>query len=231
MNGKGEGSREEKEFSILIVEGDFEISDQIERILKNDKRFDFEFTTVNKYSTALDHLEAEGFDLVMSDYEFEELDGKEMDGIEFLRKVKNDHGSDTVRLLILEDDDISLAEKSLREGDINGYITNPSNSQEVKLVVFEKLVRTRELERKRRMDVDKVSEAIQFLEQFQTDIKRGTSTEKETLIFEFGSSSEFNKFSYKLRRMKNVQILDVNIFEDKYVINVGLYPESYEKIR
>lgn len=226
MSRKAEEADNRKNFSILLVEEDFEISDQLERILKNNKRFDCDVTTVAKGKNALDYLEDHEYDLIMSDYEMED-----MDGIEFLKEVKNGYPSDAIRLLIMEEHDTFVAEKALRDGHIDGYIENPWNSQEVKLIVFGKLVRKSDLQRKNRVNVDKVTEALEMVKKFQTKITAGSSTDKETLIFEFDSSSEFNKFSFELKRMKNVQILDVHIFQDKYVINVGLYPESYEKIR
>ncbi len=83
------------------------------------------------------------------------------------------------------------------------------------------------------MDVSDVSEALNTVEYFQekmTEESEG-SVEKEKLIFEFDSSSEFNKFSFELKRMKNIQILDVHVFENKYVVNIGLYPRSYDKVK
>ncbi len=225
MDESGSGT---DRYQVLIVENDFEISDQLERILKNNKRFNCEVTTVAKGEVGLDYINDRAYDLVLSDYAMDD-----MDGIDFFRRLEQESSSQPLKFLIMEEEDPHLGEKAIRDGYIDGYIENPWNSQEVKYVVCQRLERIKVLDENERLDVDNVSEALETVKKFQDKITvdSETSTEKETLIFEFGSSAEFNKFSFELKRMKNIQILDVHIFEDKYVINVGLYPKSYEKIR
>lgn len=215
-------------YKILLLEKDFDISDQMVRVLKNNRRFHCEVTTVSKGEDAVEEVECEDYDLILADNQI-----GDMNGIEFLKSVKTDHFSDAVRLLILKGGEKCLAEEAVEKGEIDGYIENPYNSQEVRITVFEKLNQRKILKKDKKVEVDGVFEALETLKNFQRDIssKSSSSTEKETFIFEFNSNLEFNKFSFELKRMKNVQILGVHIFEDKYVINVGLYPQSYEKIR
>lgn len=214
-------------YSILLLEKDFDISDQLGRILNNSQRFSCNITVSRKGKNALDYIEDNRYDVIMADYQM-----PDMNGIDFLKRAKEEDDSDALRILIMEEGDTYIAERAVREGDIHQYLENPWNSEEVRSVVCEELQDIKGKEKKRRVDVDDVSEALNTVKKFQDKITEDShsSTKKETLIFEFDSSSEFNKFSFELKRMKNIQILDVNVFENKYVINVGLYPESYEKI-
>lgn len=228
MNKNSQRNGKDKIYNMLIVEDDFEISDQLERILKNAKRFDCKITTVRSGKEGFECLKDNNFDVVLSEFEM-----PDMDGIDFLKRVENEHPTDIMRFLIIDEGDTDRAKEAIKDGIIHQYIENPWDSEEVKLTVCEKLKRKETREFEKRMDVSDVSEAINTIEYFQekmTDDGEG-SIDKEKLIFEFDSSSEFNKFSFELKRMKNIRILDVHVFENKYVVNVGLYPKSYDKIK
>ncbi len=228
MNKNSQRNGKDKIYNMLIVEDDFEISDQLERILKNPKRFDCKITTVRSGKEGFECLKDNNFDVVLSEFEM-----PDMDGIDFLKRVENEHPTDIMRFLIIDEGDTDRAKEAIKDGIIHQYIENPWDSEEVKLTVCEKLKRKETREFEKRMDVSDVSEAINTIEYFQekmTDDGEG-SIDKEKLIFEFDSSSEFNKFSFELKRMKNIRILDVHVFENKYVVNVGLYPKSYDKIK
>ena len=218
----------DKTYYMLMVEDDFEITDQLERILKNAKRFDCDITTARNGKEGLEYLEEDGYDVVLAEY-----DMPDMRGIDFLKKVREKYPAETMRFLIIDEGDTDKAKEAIDSGIIHEYIENPWDSEEVKLTVCEKLKRKELRENEKRMDVNNVSEALKTVEHFQEKMV-GDSREtidKETLIFEFDSSSDFNKFSFELKRMKNIRILDVHVFENKYVVNVGLYPKSYEKIK
>ncbi|MEF8835311.1 MAG: response regulator [Candidatus Thermoplasmatota archaeon] len=219
---------DDKIYKLLMVEDDFDITDQLERILKNAKRFDAEITTARNGNEGLSYLESNDFDVILA-----ELEMPDIDSIEFLKKVRDEYSDKIMRFLIMEDGEPEKAKNALRDGIAHQYIENPWDSEEVRLTVCEKLKRKDIREDEKRMDVTDVSEAINTVEYFQEKMtdESNESIDKEKLIFEFDSSSEFNKFSFELKRMKNIRILDVHVFENKYVVNVGLYPKSYEKIK
>ena len=53
---------------------------------------------------------------------------------------------------------------------------------------------------------------------------------KQMIILEFKSTDEFNLFSTKIRQMKNISIDNLDIFENKYIVKIGIYLNSFEKI-
>jgi len=221
-------NQKNKVYNMLMVEDDFEITDQLERILKNAQRFDCELTTARSGKEGFEYLRENDYDVILSEY-----DMPDMDGIEFLKRVKEGYSPEIMRFLIIDEGDEKRAKQALKDGIIHQYIESPWDSEEVKLTVCEKLKRKEIREKEEPLDVSDVSEALNTVEYFQEKMTGDSekTIDKETLIFEFDSSAEFNKFSFELKRMKNIQILDVHVFENKYVVNVGLYPKSYEKIK
>jgi len=228
MDKSSQKNERSKIYNILLVEDDFEITDQLERILKNAQTLDCNVTTARSGKEGFEYLRENEYDVLLAEY-----DMPDMDGIEFLRKVKEENFDEMMRFLIIDEGDEERAKEAVSEEIIHQYIENPWDSEEVKLTVCEKLKRKEIREKEKRLDVSDVSEALNTVEYFQEKMtgESEKTIDKETLIFEFDSSSEFNKFSFELKRMKNIQILDVHVFENKYVVNVGLYPKSYEKIK
>jgi YesN/AraC family two-component response regulator len=77
--------------------------------------------------------------------------------------------------------------------------------------------------------VDNANEALKLLAGFEKKISTYTSkrSPKQTLMLEFTSVSEFNKFSFDIEKRENTRIKDVRIFENKYIISVSIYPSTY----
>ena len=77
--------------------------------------------------------------------------------------------------------------------------------------------------------VDDAKEALNMLKHFEKKVVgRGTrGPPKQTLMLEFTSITEFNRFSFEIDKMENAKIKDVRIFENKYIISVLVYPSTY----
>jgi response regulator RpfG family c-di-GMP phosphodiesterase len=77
--------------------------------------------------------------------------------------------------------------------------------------------------------VDNSREALKLLSRFEKKIsaQKTQKSPKQTLMFEFTSISEFNKFSFEMEKMENTRIKEVRIFENKYIISVSVYPSTY----
>lgn len=77
--------------------------------------------------------------------------------------------------------------------------------------------------------VDNAKEALKLLNSFEKKISTHGSKilPKQTLMLEFNSVSEFNKFSFEIEKRENARIKDVRIFENKYIISVSVYPSTY----
>ena len=79
------------------------------------------------------------------------------------------------------------------------------------------------------INVDDAKEALKMLEHFEKKISgRGSKMpSKQTMMLEFTSITEFNRFSFEIEKIENAKIKDVRIFENKYIISVLVYPSTY----
>ncbi|MBS3781973.1 MAG: response regulator, partial [Candidatus Thermoplasmatota archaeon] len=103
-----------------MVEDDFEIIHQLERILKNAKRFDCKVTTARSGKEGFEYLEEKLYDVVLSEY-----DMPDMGGIDFLKKVREKYPAETMRFLIIDEGETKRANEALNDGVIHQYIENP----------------------------------------------------------------------------------------------------------
>ncbi len=80
--------------------------------------------------------------------------------------------------------------------------------------------------------VDNAKDALRMLDRFEKDIHTQgmRKSSKKTMMFEFGSISEFNNFSFEIEKRENARIKDVRIFENKYIISVSVYPSTFHLV-
>ena len=80
--------------------------------------------------------------------------------------------------------------------------------------------------------VDNVKDALNLVSKVQQNLSGVTQgIAKQSLVLGFNTIREFNRFSFKLKEMKNVYIDDVQIFENDFLIKTVVYPEEYDMIR
>ncbi len=78
-----------------------------------------------------------------------------------------------------------------------------------------------------------VEEAIEAIETLQNKLTEnpGMALKKEMMMVEFNSNEEFNNFSFQIKNLNNIEIEDVNIFHNKYVLTVGILPRTLQTIK
>lgn len=216
-------------YKILIVDDEEDVLNALRLTLERAKQFKSEISIANSGEAALKEIGKKGFDLVMSDYK---MPG--MNGVELLAEVKEKH-PDTVRMLITGYTDINIAKEAINKAKVYNYIEKPWDNEDVRLTIYEALKRKSERECKDVAKVDKVNDALTLINEFQEklllSVHSGEPVSEHKLTLEFDSVSEFNKFSFEVKHMKNVRIEDAQMFESKYIISVAIYPLSYERIK
>lgn len=93
---------------------------------------------------ALDMLSRQHYDLILTEIQLPEIDG-----IEFLRRIKA-QASDAVVILITGDPSVETAVQALR-GGAHDYLVKPCSSDDIRIAVDRGISRARNLMRRRRM--------------------------------------------------------------------------------
>ncbi len=229
VNRKKE-SEDEEAYEVLIVDDETEVLKLLQETLKAAKTLDCNITIASNGEYGLKHVKERDYDIVLSDYKM-----PQMNGVEFLKKVKEE-SPDALRFMITGQGDLNVAKDAINQADIHQYIEKPWDTDELILTIRKELGEKEEdMEEEEGVvsSVDDVKEAVETVQAFQKKItQKSTETfEKEKMMFEFESSKEFNEFSFQVKSNENITVEDVNIFENKYVITVGIYPESYSKVK
>jgi len=224
-----------KTYEVLIVDDETQILKLLKRTLESAKKMDYNITIATNGEYGLKQIKKSVFDIVLSDYKM-----PRMDGIEFLKKVREE-SPETLRFMITGQGDLEVAKEAINKADIDQYIEKPWDTDELLLTIQKMLKEKDEGERARKISegmpepskLERVEKAIKDVEAFQKKIteKPTENFEKEKMMFEFESNDEFNEFSFQVKNRRNINIIDVQIFENKYVITVGVFPESYEKVK
>ncbi len=209
---------DEKVNKILIIDDEIDVVDALYLTLIEAKEFNCDITTALNGEGGLLELGKKNFDLVLTDYRM-----PEMNGVEFLVKVK-DISPDTIRMLITGYSDISVAKEAINK-DVYSYIEKPWDNEELRLNISEALKRKLEREAKNITEIDRVADAIRVVDEFRSNVLN-----EQKLMFSFTSIPELNKFSFKIKRMKNVHIKDFHVFENRYIISVVILPEMFDFI-
>ena len=210
-------------FKILIVDDEEEVLRSLTWVLESAEEFKCEITTATEAMTALAEMEMQNFDMILSDYKM-----PVMNGIELLSTAKAQYPA-TVRILITGYTDMKIAKEAINKADVHTYIEKPWVNEDLLLTIHEGLKRKFERENTRVKVCDKVKDALTLMGEMQkhfTAIPAAHIT-KQLIMLEFDSALEFNKFAFSLRKMKNAQIKDVQVYEDKHIISIVVHPEKY----
>lgn len=224
---KNENILDENVYKILIVDDEKDVLDALVSTLKSSEQFKSEIITAKDGESALLELEKHDVDLVLTDYKM-----PNMNGIEFLTQIINKNPRQ-IRMLITGFSDIKIAKEAINKAQVHNYIEKPWDNEELILTVHEALKRKTERDSDKIFGVEKVNDALKLLNEFQNDplnFQLREQINEEKLMFEFNSITEFNKFSFELKKMQNVHINDVNVFENKFIITVGVAPKSFEEV-
>ncbi len=216
-------------YNILIVDDETQILKLLKDSLKASKNFECDVTLATDGEYGIKHITEQNYDMVLSDY-----DMPNMNGVEFLKKVKEE-SPNTVRIMITGQADLDVAKEAINEADISHFIEKPWDTKELLSTIREELKDKKEDENDERWisDVEGVEEAIQAVESLQNKLTKNpeVTLKKERMMVEFNSNKEFNRFSFQIKSLNNVEIEDVNIFQDKYVLTVGILPKSFQTIK
>jgi response regulator RpfG family c-di-GMP phosphodiesterase len=197
--------------------------------IQRAEQFSSEVFVAKDGKEALTELGKREFDLVLSDYKM-----PEMSGVELLAKVKSKYPK-TVRMLITGYSDAKIAKDAINKAQVHNYIEKPWDNGELRLTVYEALKRKSEREAERLTTVDSTDnakESLIMLKEFQHSIFNPREiVPKQKMVFEFTFPTEFNRFSFEVKKMKNVFIEDVHIFENKYILSLVVSPTSYGRIK
>ena len=165
-----------------------------------------------------------------------------MKGVELLTNVKKMYPS-TVRILITGYSELEIARDAINKAEVHHYLEKPWENQEIIDTVYRELKRMEERESSKITKVEDVVEAMEALKEFRNSfssispshpgiisIERESTGGRHKLIFEFSTSSEFNKFSfelkhnYELSEVHKARIEDVQVFNNKYIVTVSIKP-------
>ncbi len=219
----------DKVYDVLIVDDETQILKLLKESLKASRALKCDVTLATDGKYGLKHINEKDYDLVLSDYSMPEVNG-----LEFLKQVKED-SPETVRIMITGQGDLDIAKEAINEADVHHFIEKPWDTQELISTVRKELKgkeESRDEDAEWVPDVDSVGEAIDAVESLQREVTRNPekTIEKEMMMLEFDSNEEFNEFSFKVKNKRNIEVEDVNIFQDKYVLAIGVLPESCERI-
>ena len=223
---KIEKSMENKTYRILIVDDERDVLDSLLMTLKYAEDFNTEIITATNGEVALAKMIAEDFDLVLADFK---MPG--MSGIDLLTKVSDKYPK-TARILITGYSDIDTAKDAINKAKVDNYIEKPWRNEELRSTVLGALIRRGEREFWTPTEVDNVKDALKVVNEMQSVLMNKIPLEggKQIIMLEFNSPAEFNKFSFEIRKMKNISIDDIEIFEKKYIVKLGIFLDSFEKI-
>ncbi len=225
----GADKDENKAYKILIVDDEKEVLNALRSTLERAKLFKSIVSTAESADKALEILKNGDFDLVLSDYK---MPGK--NGIDLLGEVKKKYPN-TVRMLITGYSDLKTAREAINLAEVNNYLEKPWDIEEMRSIIHAALKRKREREILENTEIDSVVEALKKVQDFQEELldihPESVIDKKPKMMCAFDSIREFNKFSFEIKKMGNVNIEDVYIFENKYLISLAIYPQSFKRIR
>ncbi len=232
-----EDDEDEVTYNILLVDDEPEVLNVLKTVLENTDKFDCDISTAEDGEEALDILEEKNFNLVLAD---QKMPG--ITGVELLTKVKDTY-SNTVRILITGYPDLDIVRNAINKAEVHHYLEKPWDNDMVVDTVHRELVRMAERESASVTQVEDVVEALRFMREFRRNMKSISNSHpgivsiykdsqggRQSIIFEFESSSEFNKFSFELKENQELKerhkarIEDVQVFNNKYIVTVSLKP-------
>lgn len=124
--------------TILIVDDEPEVLESLRRTLRKEK---YRILTTTSPREALELVEHQGVDLLLSD-----IDMPEMTGVELVAKIRTEHPH-VVRLLLTGDASLDSAIQAINDGEVHRYLTKPWGTRELRETLRRALERLEELRR------------------------------------------------------------------------------------
>lgn len=216
-------SPEKKIHSILVVDDDRDVLDELEQLLVRTDKYESEVVTATSGDEAIELLDRNEFDLVLADFK---MPG--MNGVELLSVVKEKY-PETIRILITGYSDINIAKEAINWAEVHAYIEKPWDNEELRLTIQEALSRKYERESANIKVFERVKDALDLMEEVKDSLIAipAEHISKQVVTLQFNSPQDFNKFSFALKRMKGTEIQDVQIFEEKHIITLVIKPDRY----
>ena len=209
-------AKKKRVYKVLVVDDEKDIVEALKWPLERAEEFDCDVTTATNPLIAMTDLESTEFDIVLADFKM-----PIMDGVELLTRIKDTHPN-TIRMLITGYSDMTIAKDAINRAHVYNFIMKPWNNKELKDILSEALKRKNEREKGRITEVDEANEALKLV----GDLKDHVLNEQK-LMFSFASIPDLNRFSFEIKKMKNVHIKDFHVFESKYIISVVILPELF----
>lgn len=110
------------DYTVLVVDDEVNVQKSLRRLFMDT---DYKVILANSGREGLDYLQKEPVHLVISDYRM-----PEMNGVEFLAKVKADY-PDTVRMILSGFADVEAVVDAINQGEIYKFLAKPWNDQEL----------------------------------------------------------------------------------------------------
>lgn len=110
------------DYTVLVVDDEVNVQKSLRRLFLDT---DYRVLMANSGYEGLTYLEKESVDLVISDYRM-----PEMNGVEFLAKVKADY-PDTIRIILSGFADVEAVVEAINQGEIYKFLAKPWNDQEL----------------------------------------------------------------------------------------------------
>ncbi|MDG6220259.1 MAG: response regulator [Candidatus Thermoplasmatota archaeon] len=215
---------EEKVYDILVVDDEPEVLDALENTLKRAGFFKCNIKKANGPKEAMSLLSKNKYHLVVSDYKM-----PEMDGIKFLTWVHENH-PETAKIMLTGYGDLQVAKDAINKAHVDNFEEKPWDNYRLRSTIHQALHRNTEMKMEGMKEVLDVSAAMKIIEELEKNAENSGGVEPQRSIIALDSPGEFNKFSFELRKRKNVSIRDVQIMVNKYVVFVTVYPSSIERI-
>lgn len=116
--------------NVIFVDDEVNILKAVQRLLRNES---FTVLTASRGSEALELLEKEGAEVVVSDQRM-----PEMTGVDLLQAVRERH-PDVVRMMLTGYTEMNVAVEAINRGEIFRLITKPWNDEELKATLRQAL--------------------------------------------------------------------------------------------
>ncbi|MFO8110860.1 MAG: response regulator [Thermoplasmata archaeon] len=230
-------SVDEEKNRVLVVDDDKDLREMLVTLINTSKKLDAKATAVSSGGEALRMLKDNEFDLVLADHRM-----KGISGIKLLTKIKKKYPN-IIRILITGYSDLTTAKEAINKAKVHHYLEKPCSNEEIVSTIYMELNRLEEMKTTEVVKVQRMVEAIDILEKFKQNLSSiskyhagivslspNKKEGRHNLMFEFDSSSEFNKFSFELRDNEDLQkhyqprIEDMRIFENRYLVTISIKP-------
>ncbi len=230
-------NKSENTFKVMVVDDDKDLRDMLVTLINSSGKLDAEAIPVASGEEALDKMEEEHFDIVLTD---QRMDG--ISGIELLTRIKDEY-PETIRILITAYSDVKTARDAVNDAKVHYYLEKPCSNEEIITTLNRELER---LEERKSLDIVKVGRMMDVRDVLENFKRSFSSVSKEhagivslprygkkgrfNMLLEFDGPTEFNKFSFELKDNEELQqnhqprVEDVQIFENRYLVTVSLKP-------